>query len=346
MSNNPKKEDTIEERVVSSDLRSADDADRYLTPTERQLARDQAIRARNERQNEENIISDFIIASKTGDYLEAKVGGVEIADNDVYWVCYVGPIAVRIPFEETFENLPAELLDKSTARLLIRRRQFLAKAIDVTIPFIVTSFVADPNGSYVAIGSRVAALKAIRRRYYGPKAIKPIRKGDKVDARIIIIGPSVLWLNIWGADVRVANRNMSHRYLHDMTEVFYPDDMIKVQVMDIQTNADGSVEMSVSRRPIELEEAQKRYHLIKPGNRYSAIITSIRNKPSMHVEMWLEGVNIPAYAATKNVTLRTDYSNNGGYHSGDHVYVEVIGITEKNFVHVKLLPGKGRAGRR
>ena len=339
-------EEQPEVRVAPPTSPVVDDIDRYMTHAERQLSREQAMQERQARQDDENIISDFIVAAKTGAYMEARIDSVEIDDNEknVYWICYCGPIVVRIPFEETFDVLPSELLDKSIQRLVVRRRQFLSKTIGVTIPFVVTEFSADPDGNYIAVGSRVEALKLIRRRYYGPRATKPIKVGDIVTARIINVGPSYLWVNIWGADVPVSNRNMSFRYISDMTDRYYPNDMVKVKVMSLKTKEDGTVEMNVSGRPVELEEAQKRLHLVKKGNRYAAVVTSIRTEPTMHVELWLEGINVPAYAATKDV--RSDMNQKQGVYSGSFVYVEAMGVTKSGMAHVKLLPGKGRAGRR
>lgn len=337
-------EDVLSDSVVESNA--------YRTPRseisdydkmnvfERSEFENRSLEEYHKRQEDGSVVNMFLVASKTGGILEAEVKGVHVEGSEVFMVCYHGPVVVYIPFLETFECLPQALLDPHTPELLVRRRQFLLKSIGINIPFIVTSFSTDPDGNTITYGSRVNALKRIRSRYFGKNAKRPVQKGDVLDAQILNVGFNALWLTVKGMDVRVRNRLMTHRWLSDMQLAYAPGDIVKVQVTELRDNfANGEIQLAVSSRPIELAQAKQRHSRIRPGNIYGATIVNVRFGSSMHVSLWLEGIDVPGYAAT------TGLFNSDSFHSGDYVYVEVLGITESGYVHTKIIPHK-KAGRR
>lgn len=343
-----KKESTQEDLSLDSAVESQ----AYRTPRseipdyekmnafERSEFENQSLEEYHKRQEDGSVVNMFLVASKTGGILEAEVKGVHVEDSDAFLVCYHGPVAVYIPFLETFECLPKALLDPNTPELLVRRRQFLLKSIGIKIPFIVTSFSTDPDGGTITYGSRISALQRIRSRYFGKNAKRPVRKGDVLDAQVLNVGPNALWLNVKGMDVRVRNRLMTHRWLSDMQLAYAPGDIVKVQVTELHEDpVNGEIQLAVSSRPVELAQARQRHSLVRPGNIYGATIVNVRFGASMRVSLWLEGIDVPGYAAT------TGLFNSGSFHSGDFIYVEVLGITASGYVHTKIIPHK-KAGRR
>lgn len=334
--------DTASSAVTQTNQPAHDATPDYdnMNPHERREFDDRSLEEFHKKQEDSSIVNMFLVASKTSSILEAKVEGVHVEGKEISWVCYYGPVVVHIPFAKTFEGLPDALLDPTTPDLLTRRRQFLTKSIGITIPFIVTSFITDPNGDTITIGSRIDAIRRIRRRYFGRDAKKPVKKGDVLEAQVLNVGPSALRLHVKGMDVRVPNRLMSHRWLSDMQLVYAAGDKVTVQVTDLREDpATGNIQLAVSCRPIELEKAKRLHSRLRKGNIYGATIIHVRSAPTMHVSLWLEGIEVPGYAATTGL-FKAD-----SFRSGDHVYVEVLGVTETGYVHTKILPHK-KAGRR
>lgn len=334
---------SVEERDVAPEPSAPASQSLVMSPWERR-EKNEAITAQR-REHEENIdiINTYFMASKSGNVLEAEITGVYSDDNDVYWLCHQGPITVRIPFRETFDVLPAELLDDNVTNVNIRRRQILSKSIGLTIRFCITRFLPDPDDKNRAIvlASRIKALEKDRQRYFGPNAYKPVHEGDKVEAQFLSVGQHVAWISFRGIDVRVKAADLSYRYLPDLPAVFGTGEKIDVVVVKLKYTEGSDVpEIRVSARPLELEASKRNISRAPVGSIFSAVVTSkslkIEETRSVcKTNLWIDSVEIPAYSSTQALT-------NDRYVTGDRVYVEILGYTKSGYGHCKILRKAGQ----
>ena len=305
---------------------------------ERKETIDAELARRRKEETDLDIINSFLQASKTGSSMETEIAGIIMDGNDVYWQCIHGPITVRIPFRETFDELPSELLEDNAVNVNIRRRQFLSKSIGLKIRYIITEFRPDPESSSraIVIGSRVKAMAKIRQHYFGDTATRPVRKGDIYEAQFLSVGDHVAWVSFRGIDVRVRTAELSHRYLPSLTQRYSTGQKIKIMVTHVEMNEKtGMPVVRVSARPIELEESKINHSRAPVGSTWCGTVTSIKkqvkdNQPRIVTSLWLNNVDIPAFSTTQ--------ANIGSaVITGTKVYVEVLGYTDAGYAHCKIL---------
>lgn len=289
---------------------------------------------RNLRQKTAVIVGKYINAEKRHNVLGGVIAGTEIRDGHVFWAIYEGPVVVLIPFREA---LPQQSTDISHSE--VRQRQMLAKSIGANVAFSVESMVQDGD-NYLVYGSRKNANARIRSRYFGENASNPVNEGDDVQAEFLAVGPHAAWVNIYGVDARIVAAQVSHRYMNDMSEIYKAGDKLKVRIQSIK-HKDDEVALTISALPCEVEAARGNLSRVRQGNRYVATISThrvvnatnrvTRKKEPMYVaSMWLEGIEVPAYASTPPKASGTPYS-------GDRVIVEVDGIAQNGYVRCKIM---------
>lgn len=294
---------------------------------------------RRKEETDLDIINSFLQACKTGRAMETEIAGIILDGNDVYWQCIHGPITVRIPFKETFDELPSELLEDNAVNVNIRRRQFLSKSIGLKIRYIITEFRPDPESSSraIVIGSRVKAMAKIRQHYFGDTATRPVRKGDIYEAQFLSVGDHVAWVSFRGVDVRVRTAELSHRYLPSLTQRYSTGQKIKIMVTHVEMNEKtGMPVVRVSARPIELEESKINHSRAPIGSTWCGTVTSIKkqskdNQPRIVTSLWLNNVDIPAFSTTQYVNIGSAVI------TGTNVYVEVLGYTDAGYAHCRIL---------
>jgi len=314
---------------MESDSFTADRLDRDYAAT-------QHLENRDARQEEATTVAVFTNALKQGTILNSVIAGVETNGANVYWVCYHGSITVMIPFTDSFMTLPAELLAHDTAAIITRRRQFLSKSIGAEIPFVVTSFGADPNGGYIATGSRTTALARIRQHYFGTNASRELKEGMTIEAQILSLGPHSCFVTACGLDIPVRNHELSHRYIEDVAADFYVGQRKRFRVMSINEQPNTIPEVKLSALPVELEYYAPNLKRIRPHSRYGAIVTSLRQEknketPGVVVNMFLEGVDVPAFSRVIQLRIQDEL------HTGDKVIFEATGIVKNGYAHGKIV---------
>lgn len=296
--------------------------------------------ARKMRQEDAMTVGKYLSAQKRNNVLSGMISGVEVRDNHALWIIYDGPVIVMIPFKEALPFLDDVLADTSETR--VRQTQLLSKSVGATIQFSVEGFEPDPeNDTYLVYGSRRNALQRISKRYFGTHAANPLKVGDDTVGTFLAVGPHAAWLTVNGVDVRMTPRQLSHRFMEDMTKVYAPGDEITLRVQAIEMQ-DGKPALRLSALPTELEECKTRHDRIRRGNRYVATITShrvvnvvdpeTRQKRAQYVaSMWLEGVEVAAFA-----TVTSSHAK-GTAHSGDRVLVEVEQLSRNGYVRCRII---------
>ena len=284
-----------------------------------------------QRNDDASILGSFAVAAKRGKIADSVVSAVDyLQEVGVCWVCYEGPVTIYIPFEEAFDAPPEELMNKDTRDIRRRKEQFLQKSIGVPISFVITN-IAEGDGSMVVIASRKKANAMIRQLHYGAEAQRPLKVGDTVRATVMGVGNSVMCLFAGGKDIVVKNRNLTHRYVDNLQTVWHAGQIIRVTIRDVEHGEKrGEVkQVSVTCRTIELQEAKTRLSRARKDMKCFATIVSINSNP-FRINLWLDGLDIPAYAATR-VFDRTQVR------PGGKAMVRVLGTTENGLVHCEIV---------
>ena len=306
---------------------------------ERERAEEDYIASRNLRQDDAIIAGRYITAARRNNVLSGMISGVEVRNGHAFWAIYDGPVVVLIPFQDALPRITDSSFS-SDEDALVRQRQMMSKSVGATIPFSVENVVPDGD-VYLVYGSRKNALERIRKRYFGEGAPNPVKVGDIVRGVFLGVGPHAAWLCVNGVDVRMIARQLSHRYMDDMMQHFKAGDEVDLQVQNIEEDND-ELTLILSALPCELKVCQRRYDRIRQGSRYVATITSHRvvnalnrktNKRELYYvsSMWLEGVNVPAYA-----TVTSSHAQGHSY-SGERVMVEVEDIADNGYVRCRII---------
>lgn len=316
--------------------------DSFLRLNARELEdkRDDFIERRGVRQERDNVIGSFMSAIKRREIMYSRIAGAAEDGNDAYWVCYDNAVQIRIPFTESFESLPEELLDPAKPSLGLRRKQFLSKSIGAEVAYVITSYTFDPEAdTYCMTASRIAANKRIRARYFGPSAVRRLQVGDTVKATIMSVGSFAAYVSFGGLDVRLENRDVSHRYLPSLESFLMAGNQLRLRIMGIEDTNSDDPKVKVSARPVELDDAKQNLNRVKAGDRFAATITSIRRVDSdkgvaTRYSMWLEYVDLPGFATTRNIGMGDGIRS---IRSGDKVWVQVTGVTDNGYVHSRII---------
>lgn len=293
---------------------------------------------REQRQDNATSVGTFTTAMKTNAILEGEIAGVEVDAKNAYWVLFQNNITVRIPFEESFMIQPEELRKEVNSRILMRRKQFLTKSMGATIPYVLTDFVAEPDGSYVAYGSRISAMARIRRRYFGDDAPQKLSVGQVVTAQIISGDAHTAYVYTCGCDVRVPNHLLTHRYIEDVSAAYMVGTNVRLQVRQINKEPGKPPQLVLNGRPVELEACKPNLKRIRGTNpRFIGVITSIRmdrrpgDEPSVVAHLWLKGAEVPAFCRDFRLNIFDEI------HTGDTVSFECNGVTESGYVHGRII---------
>lgn len=290
-------------------------------------------------QEDRTTVGIFLTALKEKRILEGNIAGVEVNRRMAYWVLYEGPVTVRIPFDNSFMQIPADLANKRPSEDILRRqRQMLERAMGATINFTVSRFEPDGDGTYLAIGSRTDAMDKIRKVYFGHNAAQKLSVGDDVVAQIITHGKHAAYLNFCGIDVKVKKSDLSHRYIEDVSASFHVGERIRVRLMNIQMPEEsvGIPAISVSAKPIEKARFDRNLRRIHKNGYYIGTVTSTNLKGSgngdnVTISLFLNDVEVPAFSRTPILAL------GDALHNGDQVSFMALGVNEDGFAHGKIL---------
>lgn len=313
-----------------------DEANRFIDWQTRKLAQEEE---RTARQQSATTMGTLVTALKTRRILNGRVDGVVEHDRTTYWLCYLEDITVEIPFEQTWTNLPKDLVGKTDDESLRYQRQFLSRSMGAEIPFILTGVKTAPDGSIVYSASRVAAMNILRRVYFGRNASRPVKIGSDVRAQIMSMGPYTAYVSCCGVDVPIPNYELSHKYIVDVTTSYQVNQWLMLRVVDLKVDEQGNpVEFILSARPIELEKFRKNLKRVVINRnqppRYQGVVTSIRRdrrRGHVVVNLFLEGIELPAFSRSLRLSLQDEL------HTGEKVFFEASGIVEPGYVHGTII---------
>ena len=278
-----------------------------------------------QRQANADAIGKYASACNRHTLVDFTVVGIEpnSETGEVYWVGYEGPITIRVPFCETFDNLPEDLIKTTPSSVVVARRtQFLQRSIALRCKVLPQSMELLPDGSgAIVTASRVAASARIRRYHYGKDAFPAIKVGDRVTASVLAVGNSSLWLDVGGYELQVAQRHLTHRYIDNAKNYWAVGNTISVEVKSVITTGNpGEVsELQVTMKPLERKTALQYKSRIISGGKYKATVVSIVAQPKPTINLWLEGLEMPAFATSRQYEQQP-------ISSGDKVLVKALGM--------------------
>lgn len=303
-----------------------------MTSYEREFAETLHEEQRGQRQKDAYVVGRLTNAMKRGEVLTGTIAKIEPGNNTAYWVCYEGPVTIRIPCCESFQNLGANLVAVGR-QYVVSQANFLAKSIGATISYVITSIQGN-----IAVGSRKQALEKIQRRYFGAEAARPVQVGDEIDAQFISVGDHAAFINAYGKDVRIHKADITYRYLPQVNSEFRPGDTLRVRVTAVGTDENGETTLKLSGAAAEEADFPLYYNRVERGHTCSAIVKTIQaikqgntGESKLLITLWLEGVNLPAFSSTTILSLRHKLE------SGDRVLFRMNGLTERGMVHGAII---------
>lgn len=189
--------------------------------------------------------------------------------------------------------------------IIFRQNQLASKYIGVEIPFVITHMSMDHKTkelrNYLVIGSRKQAIEQQERNNYVSKGKTPARiQVDKTyDADIISVGINAVWVNLGGVDARIALKDLTFKWTPSVKELFEVGDVLRVHVKNIITESDGTHNLELSAKDVELEDAKEREHILALDTITTATITSTsisREDDSVTILGWLDMYDMPCIA--------------------------------------------------
>lgn len=285
--------------------------------------------------------------------VECVVSSVVRENGIYYWVCFEGSASIYVPFNECFQTLDESV--KANTRAAHRaQRNLLSNSIGSKVKLILTSISTLPDGSIIAYGSRLRALDLEREVYFGPNAINPVQPHMELMGSIIAIGHTALYVTACGLDIRLDIQRLTHYPIIDSLtkypERFKVGKKIRLYVLKVIENGQDNLPvLQLSGKPIEMEYIF-RPHLKRinirniRNNQYRAVITSVRressrpgSKPSVVVNLYLKGVELPAFSRTLNLSILD------AIHTGDEVTFRARGATPDGYIYgaiVSIVAGR------
>ena len=303
----PRRSRAVPQRIIEGD---SDIALTALTPEQSREQNWRAIKQAMERRS----------------ILERQIIGVEPAGeahNTPMVHVLVNDFKVVISTREFFDaNLfSTDLTKVSEADRNRREFQMASRMMGAYVPFVITHAQSeiDPATGERVYGVRASRKEAMRRKrnnYYLGQTPR-INVGDKVKARVLMSAPKGILMEVVGQEVVVPVHELSSCKWVDPLYDYAPGTVTYVVVTKLEVNReDKTVDLAVSRRPLDADEAKRAYDSVREGIRYIGTVVSVDQK---YVRINLD---CHVRASTQVIGL-----NGARLHYGDRVSV---GVTGKN----------------
>ena len=176
----------------------------------------------------------------------AVIEGVPVA------IVTYGCFDVYIPITELLVNIPAdEDIDCQGKAILTYKKLLIDYRIYSEIDFIVTKV---DEMSLRAVASRRKAMAKIAKTYYiDPdfKGERVVRKGRKVDARIVAVSPKFLIAEIFGIEVVIPVSEASYVFTPDLRSIFENGMIVKTLIQDVNIDKSGHIKVTASIKQAE-----------------------------------------------------------------------------------------------
>ncbi len=260
--------------------------------------------------------------------LERQIIGVEPAGNGrktprVYVL--VNDFRIAISTREFFDsNLFSGDLSKVDEDERNRREfQMASRMMGAYVPFVITDARSgiDPETGeriYAVSGSRREAMRRKRTNYYFGSTPR-VQEGATVKARILMSTSKGVLMEVVGQEVLVPVNELSSCKWIDPLYDFVPGSVTYVVVTRLEIDrANQKIDLAVSRRPLDADEAKRSYAAIREGVRYIGTVISVDQR---YVR-----INLDCHVRASAPVIGL---NGARLHYGDRVSVAVTGKNDQ-----------------
>lgn len=216
---------------------------------------------------------DLIESLKTGRYLTDKIHGVEkhSSGGEPRAIIYHGDYKVII-MASMIVNLPRDLRDQEPNDVY---HYMLSKRIGSEIDYVVKGI--DQNTG-LAVGSRKDAMATKRRHYYlslTREGTYRIYEGLCCEARVVSVIPEGIFIDLFGIDVYIPLRELSHVRLSDAMSYYEPGDRVLVKVTRLNRDDPNNIRVAASVKQITTNPTDKAIEKLEIDSFYAGTVSMV-----------------------------------------------------------------------
>lgn len=256
---------------------------------------------------------DLVESQKMGRILTGTIQGVERPRPETSLaVLYHGSFKIIIPAEQAV-TLPDDRRGRSVAELY---NYMLTKRLGAEVDYIVKG--VEPRTG-LAAGSRLEAMSAKRREYYGADRAgnRQIHEGICAEARIVSVIRAGIFVELFGLETYIPLRELSYQRWMDAGLYFQAGQRVLVKVLEVEASdrEHSRVVASVKQAgPNPYEKALWRYSV---GSCYVGTVSMVD----------INGVFV---ALDEGVDCLCSYPKRGRPPRGARVTVRILGINKES----------------
>lgn len=223
--------------------------------------------------------------------LSGRISGLERAESGLVTaiVDYKG-FRVVIPMDEMMimENAVSD-----SREVNLRRSKLLSGMLGAEIDFVVRGVSDDET---VAVASRKDAMLIKRKKFYvdrdenGAPVIQP---GQIVQARILSVHEKGIYIEAFGLECNIFNRDLSWNWLGDARDKFATGDRLLVRIKTVEFKSDDVIEITADAKSVQQGDNFENLKKCKVQSRYAGTVVDIvRGMPYIRL---LNGANAIAH---------------------------------------------------
>ena len=237
------------------------------------LAIDDVLGVQTELEKARDKFLDLIESLKTGRYLTDRIQGVEKHSDGGMprAVIYHGDYKV-ILMASMVVDLPRDLRDRTPNEMYL---YMLQKRLGSEIDYVVKGI--DQNTG-MAVASRKEAMATKRRHYYlnlTREGTFRVYEGLVCETRVISVIPDGIFVELFGIDVYIPLRELSHTRIPDAMGYFEPGDRILVKITKLDRSDPKDIYVAASVKQVATNPTEKALEKIDVGGNYAGTVTMI-----------------------------------------------------------------------
>ena len=246
------------------------------------LAIDDELGVQTELEKARDKFLDLIESLKTGRYLTDRIQGVEKHSDGGMprAVIYHGDYKV-ILMASMVVDLPRDLRDRTPNEMYL---YMLQKRLGSEIDYVIKGI--DQNTG-LAVGNRKEAMATKRRHYYlnlTREGTFRVYEGLVCEARVTSVIPDGIFVELFGIDVYIPLRELSHTRIPDAMGYFEPGDRILVKITKLDRSDPKDIYVAASVKQVATNPTEKALEKIDVGGNYAGTVTMI-DKSGIFVQL-------------------------------------------------------------
>lgn len=237
------------------------------------LAIDDELGVQTEIEKARDKFLDLVESLKTGRYLTDRIQGVEKHSDGGMprAVIFHGDYKVVL-MASMVVDLPRDLRDREPNEMY---HYLLQKRLGSEIDYVVKGI--DSNTG-LAVASRKEAMLTKQCYYYlslTREGTYRIYEGLVCEARVISVIPEGIFVDLFGIDVYIPLRELSHNRIPDAMGYFEPGDRILVKITKLDRSDPKNIYVAASVKQVATNPTEKVMEKIEVGGNYAGTVTMI-----------------------------------------------------------------------